>query len=125
MLFVQVGRLATYTKKDARNNFFVITQIQDKNFVIAQEPTTKRKIRVNVKQVKLLDVVLNINENMNESEVQEVLDHEGCVKWYHETADYKECVEDAKYKSANDFERFKFDLKKKVENDLISQKLKK
>ncbi|KAF7683188.1 hypothetical protein TCON_1599 [Astathelohania contejeani] len=98
----------------------VIIGIQDATHVVIQDATTRSRQRLPIKQIKLLDWVAEIKEDMTVEEV-----HQAVKKYsdmYMETEDYLRCQRVEEYKNMSDFERFKYQLKKEIENDLLKQK---
>lgn len=122
MLFVELGRVATHVDISKQNEFMVIVGIQDKNFVIVQFPLTMKRQRYSVNTIKLLDLVLPVKESMTMFEVQRVIDSEGAVKTYQNGEEYKRWEEVDTYKNCSDFERFKKDLKRRIEVDILTEK---
>lgn len=101
MLFVELGREVSPRSLKIREHKAIITGIKDEKFVIIQKQDKSFEV-VRLKDIVLNDKVYDLNEIKNPN-------HEFFKK-----------VEAPK--KANDFDRFKSDLEKRVINEVLKTK---
>ena len=76
MAAIQIGRVCVKTQGREKGRKCIIADIIDKNFLLVTGPPkisgVKRR-RVNVKHIKPLEYVIDINREMSDEEIEDVL----------------------------------------------------
>ncbi|KAG0441671.1 hypothetical protein DMUE_0876 [Dictyocoela muelleri] len=113
MLFVQKGRLITNTILSSRDKLGIIKDIINNKSVIVEfeDGIVERR---SVRSLKLLDKV--IDESNFKKDINSL------IKWYHETAEFKNFEKERVFKMMNDYERFVEKMKMEVEQEVIKEK---
>jgi len=123
--FVEVGRLCIISYGEHADKICVIVDIQDQGHVVIDAPADSGVPRtvINVKRLKLTDVVVKLPRACKTSVVRKALEAQQAVQRFRETA-WGQKVEKQRVRARlTDFDRFRVMVARKRRSQLIKQEL--